>query len=62
MFYYPLKSLLLRTKCVLKHQDFQMFGFNETDMGHCHPLEVVGRGSETQLQVGEKFIYLIQRF
>ena len=22
-----------------------------------HPLEVVGRGSETQLQVGEKLIY-----
>ena len=28
-------------------------------MSHCHPLEVVGRGSETQLQVGENFNYLI---
>ena len=26
-----------------------------------HPLEVVNRGSETQLQVGEKLIDLIQR-
>ena len=23
-------------------------------MSNCHPFEVVGRGSETQLQVGEK--------
>ena len=26
------------------------------------PFKVVGRGSETQLQVGEKLNYLIQRF
>ena len=32
-----------------------MFGFKfETNMGNFHSLEVVGRGSETQLQVGEK--------
>ena len=30
-------------------------------MGNFHPLEVVGRGSETQLQVGENSKYLIQR-
>ena len=30
-------------------------------MGNFHPLEVVDRGSETQLQVGEKFNYLIWR-
>ena len=35
---------------------------NQTDMGHFHPLEVVGRGGETQLQVGEDLSYLIQRF
>ena len=30
-------------------------------MSSFHPLEVVGRGSDTQLQVGENFNYLIQR-
>ena len=33
-----------------------------TNMRTFHPLEVVGRGSETQLQVGRKFNYLFQRF
>ena len=27
-------------------------------MSSFHPLEVVGRGSETQLQVGENLIYI----
>ena len=31
-------------------------------MSNFHPLEVVGRASETQLQVGENLNYLIQRF
>ena len=31
----------------------------EINMGNCHPLEVVVRGSETQLQVGENLNYLI---
>ena len=31
-------------------------------MSDFHPFEVVGRGSETQLQVGENFNYLVQRF
>ena len=31
-------------------------------MSNFHPLEVVGRGSEPQLQVGENLSYLIQRF
>ena len=26
-------------------------------MSHFHPLEIVGRGSETQLQVDEKYSY-----
>ena len=30
-------------------------------MSNFHPLEVVGRGSETQLQVGENLNYLILR-
>ena len=31
-------------------------------MSNFHPLEVVGRGSETQLQVGDNLNSLIQRF
>ena len=31
-------------------------------MSNFHPLEVVDRGSETQLQVGENSNYLIRRF
>ena len=31
-------------------------------MSNFHPLEFVGRGSETQLQVGESENYLIKRF
>ena len=31
-------------------------------MTNFHALEVVGRGSETQLQVGENSNYLIKRF
>ena len=31
-------------------------------MTHFHPPEVVGRGSETQLQVDENLTNLIQRF
>ena len=38
---------------MIKHQDLQMFVSKWTIMGHFRPLEVVGRGSETQLQVGE---------
>ena len=37
------------------HQDLQMFGIKlNTYLVIFQPLEVVGRGSETQLQVGEK--------
>ena len=30
-----------------------MLDSNETDMSHLHPLEVVDRGSDAQLQVGK---------
>ena len=30
-----------------------MFGLNLKRLSNCHPFEVVGRGSETQLQVGK---------
>ena len=38
-----------------------MFGhkLNKIYMSNFHPLEVVGRGSETQLQVDEKINYSI---
>ena len=35
---------------------------NQTNMSNFHPLEVLGRDSETQLQVGEKLNNLIDRF
>ena len=35
-----------------------MIGFKLTNISHFHPLEVVGRVSETQLQVGENLSYL----
>ena len=38
---------------MFKHQDLQLFGLKETYMLTFHPLEVVGRGSETQLQASE---------
>ena len=31
----------------------ECFDSDCTNMSHFHPIEVVGRGSETQLQVGE---------
>ena len=53
LFYLPSKSLLLGIKCVFKHKDLIS---NVTNVSHFHPLEVVevvDRGSETQLQVDE---------
>ena len=35
---------------------------NKTHMSNFHPLEVVGRGRGTQLQVGENLIYYLYRF
>ena len=45
-------------KWLFRNQDFQIFGPNKTNMSNFHPLEVVCRGSETQLQVGENYICL----
>ena len=39
---------------VFKHQNLQMFGLKlKNNMSNFHLPEVVGRGCETQLQVGE---------
>ena len=38
---------------MLSHLDMRIFGLKLTNLSYCHPLEVVGRGSETQLQVGD---------
>ena len=44
---------------MFKHQDVQMFGLKLNKyMSSFRPLEVVGRGRETQLQVG-KIKYLV---
>ena len=50
-------SQLLRIKCVSEHQDLQILYY--TNMSDFQPLEVVGRGSETQLQVDGKLNRLI---
>ena len=42
-------------KCVFKDQDLQMFVLKSTK------LEIVGRGSETQLQMGENLKKVTQR-
>ena len=40
---------------MFKHQDLQnVLVSNSTNMGIFHSIKVVGRGSETQLQVGKK--------
>ena len=44
---------------VLKHEDLQMVRLKLNKYEYFHPIEVVGRGSETQLQVGENLNYLI---
>ena len=46
-------------KWELKHQDLQMFSLKLNKLNNFHLLEVVGRGSETQLQVLENLNYLI---
>ena len=38
-----------------------MIGLNQTNMNNFYPPEVVDRGSETQLHVGENLNYLIWR-
>ena len=54
LFYSLNKSPILETKCVFKHKDLQKIDLKvNTYMSNFHSLEVVGRGSETQLQVGE---------
>ena len=45
-------------KRVFKHQYWQMLGVKLTNMSNFHPLEVVGRVSETQLQVGENTFHI----
>ena len=56
-----MKSLLFGTKCVFKHQDFQCLKLKQISVIF-HPIEVVDRGGETQLQVGENLNKLTWRF
>ena len=44
---------------MLRHHDLQMFGLNLNKYDYFYPLEVVGHGSETQLQMSENLNYLI---
>ena len=41
-------------KLIPKHQDLQILVSNQRNTSTFYSFEVVGRGSETQLQVGEK--------
>ena len=47
-----IKSLLFVIERALR---FVTFGLKITNMDNFQPFEVVGRGSETQVQVGENF-------
>ena len=48
---------------MFKYNNLQMFGLKlNRDVSYFHPLVVVGRGSETQLEVDENSNYLTQRF
>ena len=51
---------------VCKHQDSQIFGLKLDIISSIfHPIKVVGRGSETQLQVGENLncsYYIFERW
>ena len=59
MFYLPTKSLVLEIKSPFIQQHFYMIGLKlNNHISNFHPLEVVGRGSEAQLQVGENLIKL----
>ena len=49
----------MKSKSVIKHQKLRRFGLKLNEYSHFHPLEVVHRGGETQLQVDEKLNYLI---
>ena len=52
LFYLWIKSLILGTQCLSKHQDLQTFGL-KFFFSNFHPFKGVGRGSETLLQVDE---------
>ena len=48
-------------KYEFKHQNFQIFLVsNETNMSIFHPLEVVARGSDTQLRVAKNYSILFR--
>ena len=50
-----MKSILLGMKYAFEHRYLELFGLKlNTYLSSFQPLEVVGRYSETQLQVGEK--------
>ena len=46
---------------MLQQQNLQMFGLNLKKYENFHPLEVVGRASDAQLQVGEKLYKITWR-
>ena len=43
---------------MFKHKDLEMLGIKFTKMSNFHPIEVMGRDSETQLQMGDFFVLI----
>ena len=54
---YPIKSQLLGTKWVCKHQALQILFQIKYIISHFQPRQVVSRRSETQIQVVENLNY-----
>ena len=53
------KISVIGNEMEFKHQICKCFVVNLTNISNFHSLKVVGRGSETQLQVSENLNYLI---
>ena len=56
-FYYGLSHCYWERNTCLNNNTCKCLVSNLTNMNNDHPLEIVGRGSDTQLQVGENSNY-----
>ena len=53
--------IILKEQYTLKFLDCHIFKLQFVGLHNFHPLEVVGRDCETQLQVGENLYFIIYR-
>ena len=58
-FFPPLQTRQFNWKFSTSLLDSQMFRFKLYIVSNVHPLEVVGRGSETQLQVDDSYNHVM---